>query len=250
MHAAWHGDRLHETCFREVHAVMRTVPQTGTLRRGQTKTLGTVGTPFGNVELSVSRSPDTMGLDIQLDHYHGRMLNCEGVVSGRCTFSTYRTIRGRGWLTNDKIFFCMDATSQEASEWYELLRYEDDSNFEEEFNTEGLLTADEIWISPELRGSSAWKVLYFSTMSTVFLEQRRLYQAFVFKAHPLIDRDELGKMSKQAIQKQAQDLRRLYAVQLNAWGIWQEGKPTMYMRAGVPGALFRAWYSIQPTGRH
>ncbi len=144
----------------------------------------------------------------------------------------------------------MDATSQEASEWYELLRYEDDASLEEDYNTHGLLTADEIWISPALRGSSAWKVLYFSTMCSVFLQQKRLYDEFVFKAHPLIDRDDLGKMSKEVIHKRARDLRRLYAVQLNAWGIWHEGEPTMYMRAGVPEALFRAWYSIQPTRRH
>ena len=244
----WHHELNYGTCLRKIFAAKKIAFPKGALRRGQTKPLGVVSTSFGNIELSVSKSAEA-DMNIERIRYTGRLLDCHGLICGRCSFSTYRTVRGRGWLTDSTIANCMDAIDQEAWDWYEILRNEVDANFEESFNADGLLSADEIWIASELRGSSTWKVLYFCTMSAVFVHQKRMYDEFVFKAHPLLKPGELGSMPEEVIQDQKRTLRRLYAIQLDAKLIRHEGQPTDYMRAWVPDALFSAWNDMDQSGK-
>ena len=239
----WRREGLYLSCLREVAVSKQIAFPKGSLRRGQTKSLGLVATPFGTVELSVYKD-EQADLSIEHNKYIGELLGNDGGVCGRCFFSTYRTVRGRGWLTDEAIFVCMDAMSEEACDWYETLSGADDADLEYDFNLDGLLTADSIWIAPELRGTQAWKVLYFCTMSSVFVHQRRMYEEFVFKAHPLVNRDEVGKIPKAELQHQARQLRRFYAVHFDARVIRSKEKPTEYMRAPVPEALCRAWIAI------
>lgn len=244
----WSHDRIYNTCLRNVLAAKQIAFPKGALRRGQTKPIGVVSTPFGNIDLSVHKSAEA-DLYIERNRYTGLLLDSDGLICGRCAFSTYRTVRGCGWLTDSTIASYMDAIDQEACDWYELLSNEDDANFEESFNTDGLLSADEIWIAPELRGNSIWKVLYFCTMSAAFLHQKRMYDEFVFKAHPLLKPGEFGSTPEDDIQNQIKNLQRLYAVQLDAWLIQREGQPTGYMRALVPDAFFSSWNAIRDEQR-
>lgn len=244
----WLGHSLFENCLREVYASKQKTFPKGSLRRGQTKSLGVVKTPFGRIQLSVHKD-ETADMHIEHNIYSGYLLRNDGTESGRCFFSTYRPIRGRGWLTDEAIFFSMDAMSQEAYDWYAILSGDGDGDLEISFNTAGLLTADEIWIDPELRGAQAWKVIYFSTMSAVFVHQRRMYEDFLFKAHPLIKADEIDKIPKDDIRNQARQLRRFYAVHLNAFVISNNGKRTHYMRAPVPDSLLRAMTVIRKGKR-
>lgn len=236
----WRGEALYQTCFRAVDLATQASPQKRSLRCGQTKSLGVVSSPFGTIELSVIREYCD---ELEINHirYIGKLLREDGGVCGRCFFSTYRPVRGAGWLDADTLFSCMDALSQEALEFIEILSNADDADFEETFNPGGLLTADELWLAPELRGTLAWKLLYFCTMSAVFLHQRRLYEDFVFKAHPLVDHDAVDRPSSAELRLQARQLRRFYAAHLDAKIICNDGKPTEYMRAPVPDALSHAF---------
>lgn len=233
----WRGEELYLSSLHEVAASKQKAYPKGSLRRGQTQSLGVVSTPFGAIELSVYKDEEA-DLHIEHNRYFGKLLSNDGAVCGRCFFSTFRKMRGRGWLTDEDIFVCMDAMSQEACDWYEILSGTDGADFEYDFNMDGLLTADEIWVAPELRGTQAWKVLYFCTMAAVFVHQRRIYENFVFKAHPLVDPDQFDQIPKAELHNQARQLRRFYAVHLGARGLRLKGKQTHYMRAQVPDAFF------------
>lgn len=239
--ALWHGSNLYATSLRAVCDAKRIAFPKGSIRRGQSRDIGTVRTPFGIIELSVHKD-GFADQSIEHNQYFGRLHhgNCEEVV-GRCFFSTYRPVRGSGWLSDDCLFYHMDDISQEACEFHVVLSDDDEDSFEMVFNLEGMLTADEIWISQELRGSAAWKVLYFCTMSAVFAHQRRLYTRFVFKAHPLIVHNAPNRPSKEELQQQSKLLRRFYAAHLGAHVIQNNGSPTEYMRAKVPCELLDAW---------
>ena len=237
---AWRGHALYSSCLREVLASKQIVFPKGALRRGQSRSIGAVNTPFGSIELSVHKDPDA-DLDIEHNWYIGRLLGSDGVERGGCSFSTYRPVRGRGWLSDRALFFSMDSMSDDAYTWYRVLSGENASDFEIEFNSEGLLIADEIFVTPDIQGSGAWKVLYFCTMSAVFAHQRREYGAFVFHAHPFIDANDKAQIPRVEHQRQAKQLRRFYAVHLKARVIRKKGEPTEYMRAQVPYALSRAW---------
>ena len=233
----WRGEGLYLSSLHEVAVSKQKAFPKGSLRRGQTKSLGVVSTPPGVVELSVYKDEEA-DLHIEHNRYFGKLLGNDGAVCGRCFFSTYRPVRGRGWLTAEAIFVCMDAMSQEACDWYEILSGDDSADLEQDFNSGGLLIADEIWIAPELRGTQAWKVLYFCTMSAVFVHQRQMYEDFVFKAHPLVKPDQFAQIPRAELQHQARQLRRFYAVHLGARALRCEGEPTEYMRAPVPNAFF------------
>lgn len=237
---AWRGDALYSTCLREVLASKQTVFPKGALRRGQVRTIATVNTSFGAIALSVHKDAYA-GLHIEHNWYSGRLLGHDGVERGSCLFSTYRPVRGRGWLSDRDIFESMDAMSDDACNWYGVLGSENGLGLEVEFNLEGLLIAESVSVAPDLQGSLAWKALYFSTMSAVFAHQRRDYGGFAFHAHPFIDPDGKAQTPWSEQQRQAKQLRRFYAVHLNARVIRRNGEPTEYMRAQVPYALSRAW---------
>ena len=238
----WRGDALYLSCVQSVEESQQKAFPKGALRRGQRRSLGEVKTPFGTIELSVHKDAFA---DLYIEHncYFGQLLGHDGVVCGSCFFSTYRPVRGRRWLTNSTIYECMDAISDEALTWYDILSREDSWKLEFDLNYQGLMTAEEIWVDPELRGTQAWKVLYFSAMSAVFSHQRRVYDDFVFHAHPLIDADKIDQVPKSERLHDTRNLRRFYAVHLEASVIRIKGSPTEYMRAPVPEVLWQAWFS-------
>lgn len=237
--AAWRGEELYRTCLREVRASVAAAGIKGYIRPYKTYSMGAIATPYGCLDLSVSQpDPDP---PIKQHLYFGRLVGADGTERGRCFFSTYKRTRNCGWLCADDILFSMDALSQQACEWAEIILADDDALIEETFNQTGLLTADEIWIAPELRNSNAWKVVYFATMAAVFAHQKRAYEDFVFKPHPLMDEAERKTLSKADLAQQAKDLRRLYAVHLDARTIWNNGNPTDRMRAWVPDGFFEHW---------
>ena len=240
----WRGDALYFSCLQAVQASKQKVFPKGALRRGQIRSIAAVNTPFGSIELSVHKD-EYADLHIEHNWYIGRLLGHDGVERGSCFFSTYRPVRGRGWLSDRDIFECMDAMSDDACNWYGVLWGENASALEVAFNLGGLLIADNVSVTPDLQGSLAWKALYFSTMSAVFAHQRREYETFVFHAHPLIKADEIAQVPRIELQRQAKQLRRFYAVHLNARVIRKRGEPTEYMRAQVPYALSCAWAALQ-----
>lgn len=241
---SWRGDSLYITCLREAYASkQRTFPK-GSIRRGETKSLGMVQTPFGCVELSVHKE-GFAGAGIDQLGYFGQLVAIDKTITGRCQFSTYRPSRGRGWLTENDIFWSMDAISQEAGDWFDVLANENCRYLVEVMNLDGLLTADEIWIAPDLRGTVAWKALYFCTMSAVFAHQRQTYDDFVFKAHPLLNADTFNEIPEIEIRRQTRQLRQFYSVHLDARVIrTKDGQTTDFMRAPVPYAILLEWLAF------
>ena len=237
----WRGDNLYRNCLLAVCTSKKLIfPKGAATYKNQL--LASISTPFGKIDLFVRKNDCCLGTLMSHVYYLGKLTNTAGASLGSCFFSLYRTARGHGYLSEEAIFLGMDSISEDASELFEVLD-NDDGGFDVEqgFNVDGVLVADEINVDKSIRGSLAWKILYFSTLSAVFAHQRRTYREFVFIAHPLINSDVTENTSNEELRQQAQGLRRFYAVHLSAKVIRNNGTPTDYMSAPVPKALIDAW---------
>ncbi len=236
----WHGPKLLATCASEVVAAKARDFPSGSVRRDQNRKIGVVPTPFGAMELSVWKDPFTSDA-IECCVYTGVLLGEHEDYRGDARFTYYKRAKGYDWLSDRGLRLCMDAHSEDAIALYELLASETGNDAAMDFNMEGLLFADRVRIAPEYRGSAAWKALYFCTMSAVFAHQKRCCEHFTFFAHPFLSQEDNAPDDPAKLAQGARDLRRFYAVHLDAKVIRTAAGPTGYMRAPVPDAIWTAF---------
>lgn len=195
-------------------------------------------TPFGTIELTTQRdsSPD---LDLIAFRTRGRLLRPDGDIAGVCRFASYRRKRSKAALNSAQICCELDAVSQEELDLGEALASWNPRNLEGYINNAGLLIAERVEVFAPLKGSGAWKALYFATMEKTLAQHKKRPEEFFFTVFPL---DFTGKVTRANLHEFRAALRGMklfYATHLNARAVGLTTSSGNFMRAPVPAFMLR-----------
>lgn len=213
------------------------------------KTPPSLETPYGAIVFEVARGYD-YEVELIAVSTVGKLLGSNRSEIGKCKFLTYRRKRNRPWLDAEFIASEMDALSHEAMQIAEALLEADPISLEWSFNKSCLLVADRITITPEHRGSGAWKALYFTTMEQALRQAKALPDEFFFKVFPLQFENNVTDENLEAFEKAERQLRLLYAIHLNAAPLDLPKQYDCFMRAPIPAHILSSIESTASRYRH
>jgi hypothetical protein len=197
-----------------------------------------IQSPYGAIELTTQRdsSPD---LDLIAFRTRGRLLRPDGDIAGVCRFASYRRKRSKAALNAAQICTELDAVSQEELDLGEALASWNPQRLEGYINNAGLLIAERVEVFAPLKGSGAWKALYFATMEKTLAQHKQRPEEFFFTVFPLDFAGRVSRANLGEFQAALRGMKLLYATHLDAKALGLPAKSGSFMRAPVPEAMRR-----------
>ena len=169
----------------------------------------------------------------------GKLVSPKRETVGECIFFVYRRKHNRPWMCAEDICSEMDLLSRKAYDIVQALAEYDEYVLEDCFNHTCLLVAERIEVSSPVRGTGAWKNLYFATMEKALLPVKHTPHEFFFKCFPLEFENKVTDENRHEFNKAERGLKLFYSVHLNAERLAVPEHFGCYMKASVPDYLRR-----------